>query len=257
MRHWQTVRLLLTALAVSMLLPLATARAGTDAPVGRIITPRGPVCTGVLIGEYTVLTAAHCLVNRAGDGYFSPGLIHFALYPESGDQLYAIGADHTVNPAYPLPVGTAADQLAEDWAVLVLTEPLGRDITPATVVTEADWKAGDRWALEVIAFGRARALRPTVNAQSCRLLDRDSALIRHSCVVEPGSSGSVLIGTRDGRRHAVAVNVAVRRGADARTTAALLPGKIAGLAALVPDAPARAFESPFRGTDPGPWNRTD
>ncbi len=230
----------------------AEASPAEASPVGRIITPRGPVCTGVLVGEQAVLTAAHCLVTRAGDGYFSAPLIHFALYPAPGQQLYAKAVEHHVSPAYRLPVGTDPDQLRADWAVVWLDEPLGRQIAPAPVVTAATPGNPEAFALEVVAFGRARTLRPTINASACRLLGTDPGLLHHSCMVEPGSSGSVLLGRRDGQVHALAVNVAIRRGTGARTTAALLPPTIAALAARIPNTPDQ-WESPFSRTGEASW----
>lgn len=222
-----------------------SASATTASPVGRVITPKGPLCTGVLIGRYTVLTAAHCLVTRAGDGYFSAALIHFALYPPGDDQLYAKSVSRHVAPDYPLPVSTAPESLSHDWAVLVLDAPLGDQVAPARVTTKADWAAAPgNWRLSVVAFGRARTLRPTIRHGSCRLLDQSADLLFHDCVVEPGSSGSVLLGLRDGVVHALAVNVAVRRGAAPRTSATLLPEGVRPLAVREP-AETSAWESPF------------
>ncbi len=225
-----------------------------ETAVGRIITPKGPICTGVLIGPYTVLTAAHCLTTRAGDGYFSPGLIHFALYPPQGGQLYAKSAETHINPAYTLPVGTHPDQLRQDWAVLVLEDPLGETVRPATLLTAAQFGQAEGWPLKVVAYGMARTLRPTVHAQTCRLLERDSDLIRHSCRVQPGSSGSVLLATHQGETFAAAVNVAARLTGAGQTSAALLPDSVAELSALKPQSPDR-FVSPFERSGSASWNR--
>ncbi len=268
--------LLVLALALMLSLPMARAAAAASAeamltgpsgrplPVGRIITDRGPLCTGVLIGRYAVLTAAHCLVTRAGDGYFSPGLIHFALYPPDGDQLYAKAAERHVAPDYPLPASVHASALAHDWAVIILADPLGDEVPPARLVTAPNWHRqgpdSTPMALTVVAFGQARALRPTVRRNACMLLDagaspQHAALIHHDCIVERGSSGSVLLGLAEGRVHALAVNVAVRRGSGARTTATLLPDSVRALATREPPGTDR-WESPFaRPSERAPWSQ--
>ncbi len=239
------------------------APSGEPWPVGRVITPKGPVCTGVLIGPAAVLTAAHCLTTRAGDGYFSASLVHFGLVIEDGEQLYAKATQLHVAPDYPLPVSTDPASLSHDWAVMVIDTPLGEQVPPAPILAAADWTGSSRttdpqdWTLSVIAFGRARAMRPTIAGHGCRVLERRPPLFVHDCVVEPGSSGSVLLAVRGTELRALAVNVAVRRGTTSSTTATLPPAKAIGLAGARPprgSLSGQKWESPFDSKGTARWD---
>jgi len=226
-------------------LPAAHAEEAPELPVLRVMTPNGPSCTGALIGPSTVLTAAHCLINRAGDGLHPVDLVQVAHYDqETETQTFAKAIALVPSPEYPLSGGMEDAVLAQDWALIHLDRRL--ELTPAALGLED----GALPALSVAAYGRAGSLRTTVHGEGCRVVAQTARLIRHDCLVERGSSGSVLMSRSAAGVIVHGVNVAIRyrmdnEGRRRGTTTAVRPvPEIAELLAEAPEPP-EPWRSPF------------
>ena len=94
---------------------------GLRASVVRIESTRGEICSGTLIGPDLVLTAAHCVMHRAG---YSVVAVDRSFRQQ---RILAIAA--SMHPDF-VPGTTPEDQPGIDLALIKLERPLGADFQP-------------------------------------------------------------------------------------------------------------------------------
>ena len=82
------------------------------------------LCTGTLVGQPTVLTAAHCVYNPRTGRNFAPGSLHFLIgYNGSRYAGHAIGIKLETGPGYD-PIRPYQTR-SSDWALISLDTKLG------------------------------------------------------------------------------------------------------------------------------------
>ena len=162
---------------------------GARAAVGRIAVDGDAVCTGVLIVERLVLTAAHC-VTRHGSGAVAAARVRFAAGWRMG-----AAADRGAVARIRLPAGyerpEAPDEMAAlrtDAALLVLSESAA--VTPLALATHGPGKA----AFKAVGYPAHRPRGQTVqHACSVTPETRGRAVWRTTCFAVGGASGSPLL----------------------------------------------------------------
>lgn len=131
---------------------------GVRQSVVRVESSRGELCSGVLIAPDLVLTAAHCVLQRAAYRVIAVD----SAFRQRG--VMAVAA--ALHPAF-VPGTTPRTQPGVDLALLKLSQPLGPDFVPLDPRTAAPVGPGE--AVELAGFGAtaesaqgtARVLRQT------------------------------------------------------------------------------------------------
>ncbi len=171
--------------------------------VGRLDVGREGFCTGALISETLVLTAAHCLFNKETGQRVDDAILRFrAGFRNGRAAAEGVVLRSVVHPRYNPHAGTQIDNVSHDLALLQLTHPIRNlGVTPFAIYSEP--RSGD--TVGVVSYARGRLQAPSLQ-ERCEVLDRDATgVLMMSCSVDFGSSGAPVFGMSHGRPHIVSV----------------------------------------------------
>jgi len=220
-RLGQLALLLAWLLVAALAVPAARAAAGplvVDAreypwsAIGRINTGGRGFCTGFLVGESTVLTAAHCLYDYREGRWWHESDVHFvAGYQRDSYVAHSTAKSYRVPRRDEPPREPRVEAILNDWAVIQLNEPIGREAgwlgtRQVDGVVMAQLRHG---ALRAIQAGyrrdRSHVITLGTDCQLPKFFGRGRG-IRHRCDVIEGGSGSPLLVFADGNIQAIGIH---------------------------------------------------
>ncbi|MEL6168307.1 MAG: trypsin-like serine protease [Pseudomonadota bacterium] len=223
--------------------------------VGRLDIGQSGFCTGALIDDRIVLTAAHCLYNPATLGRISVDEVEFLAGWRNGRaSAYRKIRRAVVHPEYVYTGPDSGEGVPYDLALLELDQPI-RNGSISPYATDAWPRKGD--TVGVVSYAHNRAARPALQ-EACQVLARPSRTLVLTCDVDFGSSGAPIFSITDGEPRIVSVVSAkaemrgrkVSLGADVAGSIDLLRASLdLGRGALNPPQPTvrRLTIEPNRG----------
>lgn len=165
--------------------------------VGRLDLPNGAFCTGVMIADELVLTAAHCLFDpesrqqiTAKGALFRAGYLNGRSISERRIVDFAIAEGFEyIGPVMP------AAEAARDVALLQLDSPIfAAEAEPFKIFDSAGFVD----QVQAMSYGRDRAEAMSWQAE-CSVLRESRALWEFDCAATFGSSGAPVFVRDNGR----------------------------------------------------------